>query len=139
MSQAILNKARVLQKMARTFKDPENFLITAMFACKSAYDLAPALLAYKSVSKDFTLPQGQIWAKANDLVSVILKGSTPDIPVADKAGTQDYDVAGPSDKARAEQKAENERLGKEYIGPRHVGLKASERVHRFDTRWPKHW
>ena len=121
MSRAILHKAASLSDLAKSQKDPVQFLIQVMLQKTSAFDLAPVILAYQEVTGIVPHNPSDLWQRALGVAAEAIQAPLESVVGAhsEKGLVTDYFIAPPSDQARADAHALRKATGAgEYRGPR---------------------
>lgn len=146
----LIRDSEKLANLALGMQDPDIFLIGRMFIAKSVQDLATAIRAWWLIYDEFSidLPENHnpIWEKAHALVQYVNENPTagPNSFIEGFKTTPagmvgDYDITPPSDEARRQRIEWRKQHGLVHVGARHVGIRPSGRVSRFDQRYPTHW
>lgn len=118
---AIIVRANLIIRTAKSTVDPELFLIQNMVMKTSPIDLAPVILAYQHVTGKVPEVTGDLMARAIKIAAHALSGapSTPLEGTTEKGLVTDYDIVPPSDLARSQAAQLRRETGVgQYRGPR---------------------
>lgn len=118
---AIIVRANLLIRTAKSTNDPELFLIQNMVTKNSPIDLAPVILAYQHITGKVPANTGDMMARAITIAAHALTQITltPLSGLTEKGLVTDYDFQIPSDAARGHAAELRAKTGQgAYKGPR---------------------